>query len=247
LQRKMVVTQLRRCDRCGLMFRWPKEAAEDNLAYYQSSYEEATVTTLPAVASLPAEIAAHFANTGRDLRPMIELLRRHETGGRLLDYGCSWGYGVHQFRSAGYKAQGFEISEPRARYARENLGVDIVSSQEALPDAAFDIVFTSHVLEHIPNPDVPFHAFARLLRLGGLLLIFVPNGAGQAARDLGTAWGPMIGENHVLALTAEFFARNLLDYGFSLRVGCTGSNELSEYHPDLKVDGEELIIVARRI
>ena len=90
-----------------------------------------------------------------------------------------------------------------------------VTALAALPDASFDIVFTSHVLEHLPDLKEPLRLFARLLKPGGLLLAFVPNADGVSARERGFDWGPLIDQDHVLALDAPFFAAHLGEYGFA--------------------------------
>ena len=77
-----------------------------------------------------------------------------------------------------------------------------------LRPASFDVVYSDHVLEHSPTPRVAFDVFDRLLTEEGTLLIFVPNCGGENATRYGVRWGPMIGEKHVLALTAEYFCQS---------------------------------------
>ena len=103
-------------------------------------------------------------------------------------------------------------------------------------------------MEHIPNPAVCFRQFKRLLRPGGKLFTFVPNCAGEPARKLGVNWGPMINEKHVLALTPEFFDRNLTSYGFSVEVASSPYNLAPRKYKDgLLLDGEELLAIGTRI
>lgn len=71
---------------------------------------------------------------------------------RVLDFGANWGYGVWQLRQAGFSAIGYELSEPRAAYSTR-LGVEIFTDwSEIQGRAPFDVVFSSHVLEHTPDP-----------------------------------------------------------------------------------------------
>jgi SAM-dependent methyltransferase len=144
----------------------------------------------------------------------------------LLDYGASWGYGVRQFKDAGYDAAGFEISRARAAFGSQRLGVRIVTDVRELMPASFDIVHTAHVLEHLADLRAAFADFRRLLRPDGHLVIFVPNGDGRSARALGVKWGPMIGEKHVNALTGSFLERALSQYGFACALGPTHADEL---------------------
>lgn len=54
--------------------------------------------------------------------------------------------------------------------------IDIVSDITSIPvpDASFDTVLCSEVLEHIPNPVVAIQEFARVLKSGGFLLLTAP-------------------------------------------------------------------------
>jgi 2-polyprenyl-3-methyl-5-hydroxy-6-metoxy-1,4-benzoquinol methylase len=166
-------------------------------------------------------------------------------GGRVLDFGCSWGYSLVQWKAAGYDAVGFEWARDRARFGRESLGVaihDEFSALEREPAGSFDLVYADHVMEHLTMLRQPLDLFARLLRRGGALLIYVPNGAGMPARRQGTAWRALIGESHTVALTAEWCNRNLPAHGFSSH--CFSGNAIST--GSSLIDDEELACLARR-
>lgn len=230
------------------MFRYPKDDDAENKGFYQKSYNQLTVTELPKKEELPGHIATNFVKVGRDLTDHLKVIQAIAPRGRLLDYGCSWGYCVHQFRGNGYDAAGFEISQMRVDYGREMLGLDLVSDVKQLHDDSFDVIYSAHALEHIPNPAVSFRQFQRLLKPGGSLFVFVPNCAGEYARRLGVNWGPMINEKHVLALTAEFFHRNLSTYGFSTEFSSSPYLQSPQpFRDELVLDGEELLVVGKRL
>jgi SAM-dependent methyltransferase len=44
-----------------------------------------------------------------------------------------------------------------------------------LPEASFDVVYSSYVLEHVPNADVALKNFVKWLRPGGLLILRLPD------------------------------------------------------------------------
>jgi SAM-dependent methyltransferase len=69
----------------------------------------------------------------------------------------------------------------RARCIGLDIGVDgarpdVIAQGEALPfaEGAFDIVFSSQVLEHVPEHRAALHECARTLRSGGQLVLSVP-------------------------------------------------------------------------
>jgi 2-polyprenyl-3-methyl-5-hydroxy-6-metoxy-1,4-benzoquinol methylase len=244
LQWKHGVLQLRRCPECLLRFRFPKDDPKESAGFYQQRYRQENVTDLPREEEMPFHILENFKNSGRDLTKHLETIRAIIPAGRMLDYGCSWGYGVYQLSQAGYQATGFEISQPRVEYGRRNLRVDLTSDIDTLPSKAFDGIYSAHVLEHIPEPKTALAAFQRLLKPGGKLFLYVPNCSGDEAKRLGTNWGQMINEKHVLALTAEFFKHNLPKHGFRTEFSSSPYEKPPQpYEEDSDPRGEELLVV----
>jgi SAM-dependent methyltransferase len=58
----------------------------------------------------------------------------------------------------------------------DTTGIDIVSDIAAIPrpDAAFDAILCTEVLEHVPRPEAALREFARLLSPGGWLILTAP-------------------------------------------------------------------------
>ncbi|MGB6554301.1 MAG: class I SAM-dependent methyltransferase, partial [Candidatus Binataceae bacterium] len=180
LGRKKLIIEILRCQHCGLIFRYPLETARDNAERYQETYDQTQITTLPTDKELARFLADGF--TGYfDFAPRVRALAALARPGRVLDFGSSWGYGIHQLKRAGFEATGFEISEPRARFGREKLRVSIIDDPtilQGLPDNSFDAIFSSHVIEHLPDLGAAFDLFSRLLTPGGLLFAIIPNFTG---------------------------------------------------------------------
>jgi SAM-dependent methyltransferase len=252
LGRKKLLLELRRCRQCQLMWRYPKNAPEVNTTFYQKDYIEGMITEFPDALTLSEWMAHDFVGTDKDLSEKIRIVQSQCPAGRLLDYGCSWGYGVFQFNRAGFDAMGYEISIPRARFGRETLGVRILETRRELtilPDRCFDVIFAHHVLEHLIDPRSAFEDWRRLLRPDGVLLVFVPNAGGESARRLGPRWGPMIGEKHPLAIDANFLYHNFPTHGF-MPAFCTSPYPSAkvrlETAPQARtLSGDELLAVVR--
>jgi SAM-dependent methyltransferase len=254
--RKYGLLQLRRCGGCQLLFRWPKDSLRRNVVYYQGRYRQPGLTTeLPSTEQVAALVESRFRGTDKDFGEKIALLRMLCPQGRVLDFGCSWGYGVAQLRAAGYDSVGFEVSAGRAAYGRVRLGLEIFDSYPEIDQMAagsFDAIFCHHVLEHLPTPRVAFERFARLLGPGGVVLAFVPNAGGTSARRLGSAWGPLVCERHTLALDRDFVETALTQHGFDVHVSSDPYNateilrRVDARRRTERVDGEELLIIAQR-
>ena len=251
MHRKLLLVDVLQCAQCGLMFRYPKNSVAENRAYYQQQYdsfEQGIVTTLPAPDEARAMAGRGFAGTPWHSPQHVAILQKVKPVGRMLDYGCSWGYFIVQARQAGYEASGFEISRSRAQFGRSVLQVECSDDPAMLATRvpeSLDIVYTSHVLEHLPDLRTIFAYFARSLKPDGVLLIFVPNCGGSNAKALGPRWGPFVNEAHTISFDASFFERNLPEHGFS--VTCT-SDPYDGFlsRGALHTTGDELMFLARK-
>lgn len=219
--RKRIVLHLRKCPVCNLMFRWPKDAIGFNKEFYQNKYrQKGLATDRPDLKLLDNLKKTNFRASEIDFSEKIAILKELVAHGKVLDFGCSWGYSLYQFKMAGYDAIGFEISKPRAEFGRNYLDVTIIyeySDLDNIYSSSFDIIFSSHVLEHLPTLKGVFERFSFLLKPKGILLLFVPNCGGENARRFGARWGPMICEKHPLALDRMFFETVLPKHGFFVK------------------------------
>lgn len=250
-----IILQIRECRACRLRFTWPKTGARFNRFFYNWLYDERGATDLPPESEIPGLLAKSFRGTLHDLSGKIEIVRALVPAGKVLDYGCSWGYGTWQLAQFGYDATGFEPSVPRAEYGRKNLGIRILGTNEELDreDGLYDAVFTSHVFEHLPNPGPSFDRVARLLKPGGWFIGLVPNCDGENARREGLRWGPMYGMKHVLSLDHDFFARALPQHGFESPVFFSEPYDPPRIAERARAGagaprpgGDELLFIARR-
>jgi len=215
LQRKWLLIQARKCVHCGLIYRWPTDAPAGTRDFYEQSYEGQQATDIPDADALSRLTEAGFRNTQYDKRGRAAFLERVVGNeGRFLDFGCSWGYSLFQYAQLGFAVTGFELDRQRARYGQERMGLDLRSDWDAFGQERFDVIFADHSLEHVPNPAEPLTKWRELAAEGAKLVVFVPNGSGRQARELGVKWGPLLGESHPIAFTIDWFARNLPRHGW---------------------------------
>lgn len=152
LDRKYLVTTLRRCLHCQLLFRTPTTTSKENASFYQKSYTQGFTTDIPSDQQLKAYLSKAFLGTERDYSTYIDIVRKANgtNGNKIFDFGCSWGYGSWQFSQNGFEVESFEISALRAEFAKDRLGVKIHTKLSEV-SGLFDVVFSSHVLEHVPS------------------------------------------------------------------------------------------------
>jgi 2-polyprenyl-3-methyl-5-hydroxy-6-metoxy-1,4-benzoquinol methylase len=252
VDRKYVVTQLRRCQRCGLLHRTPTTSEEESAWFYQSEYAQGFTTDLPDDQQLAHYLESGFANTGKDYSQylaVLDALGAHK-GDSVLDFGCSWGYGSWQLNRHGFRVESFEISRPRASYARDKLQVNVRSSLSDL-QGPFDIFFSSHVLEHVPAVAKAIGFALDVLKAGGLFVAFTPNGSEQHRRTNFEVWHRLWGLVHPNFLDEVFYEKSFAKiphlvsskpYDLQQLAQWTASNRLPSIS---RLDGDELLIAAR--
>lgn len=251
VSRKYLVTTLRRCRGCALLFRAPTSGDGALMKYYQKAYRSGFTTELPDPETLEGYLRGGFAATPKDFGRYIRCLQTLgvREGGCLLDLGCSWGYGTWQFARAGFDTVGLEVSTERAAFARDRLGVTTVSNVAGL-DRELEVVFSSHVLEHIPALENLLRHVQTRLRPGGLFVAVTPNGSAEFRSRFPAQWDRLWGLKHPLFLDAEFWRKRLAGYQYLLTTNLEDLDALAEWseRPVATVgpmQGWELLVVYR--
>jgi 2-polyprenyl-3-methyl-5-hydroxy-6-metoxy-1,4-benzoquinol methylase len=193
------------CNGCRLLYRYPGESASKMEEFYQNNYSEPGLTTeLPSDEKLKTLIDNGFRGSEKDFSHHISLLRvlvRKENA-KLLDYGANWGYASYQFQLAGFDTASYELSNGRAAFGKK-LGINIHSTLDDVGHG-FDIAFSSHVLEHVPDPNQAMIDQWNRIASGGYLVVHTPNGSKgyQTSNPKGfhLSWG----QPHPVLLTDEF-------------------------------------------
>jgi 2-polyprenyl-3-methyl-5-hydroxy-6-metoxy-1,4-benzoquinol methylase len=212
MDKKYLVTSLRKCQVCRLMYRVPPDDSDVNYRFYQKRYTQGLVTQLPDDNTLEKLLKSQFVGTAQCYRYYISVLRRLglRYDARIFDYGCSWGYGSWQFVHAGYEVWASEISRNRAKFAREKLGIRCLSEiGESTFDEdlrhSFDCFFSAHVLEHVPSPSRVVKLAKLALRPGGFFVALTPNGSVAFKQSDPKAWHLLWGQAHPNLIDDEFY------------------------------------------
>jgi len=255
VRRKKIIVEILHCQTCQLWFRWPADTLHEQDTYYQDDFAgDSPQVMLPGTDELRSLTSANFSGSPLDINNKVRVLQALRPGGRVLDFGCSWGYGMYQLQKHGFDVIGFEISRPRAEYGRAKMGLTILDTYEDLsriPDLSFDIVFSNHVVEHIPDINRTFPMLTRLLRENGFVFHILPNFIGRNARA--GQWIKWIGEDHPIAPAIPFFEFCIPRAGLTKPV--FGSNPFDEQMAQslarksgasLSTEGDELLVYSHK-
>ena len=164
----------------------------------------------------------HGADAKRQAALALVQRARELTGrrGRLLDIGAGRGEVLLAARQDGWAVVGIEPSTNFAEHAERHAGVEILRcpvEQCRFPDASFDVVMLSAVLEHLYNPAETVREIARILRPGGAVFIDVPNERGLYFR-VGNLYQKLRGRDWVVNLSPTFAPFHVFGFGpLSLR------------------------------
>jgi SAM-dependent methyltransferase len=98
--------------------------------------------------------------------------------GRCLEVGPGLGVDLFSLRSLGWEAYGLEVDPQAAEQARATSGCEVRVGTLATTDypaGSFDLVYMSHVFEHLPDPAPALARCLELLTPSGRLVLVYPN------------------------------------------------------------------------
>jgi 2-polyprenyl-3-methyl-5-hydroxy-6-metoxy-1,4-benzoquinol methylase len=248
LARKYMFIEIRKCQQCLLQFTSPIYKSFFSKEFYDRFYtEDSLTTTMPSLEQLEQLKQTGFRGCEKDFNPRLERLKQFllpdgADAVKLLEIGSSWGYFLYQARQTGFDPTGVEVASQRRNYGIKQLGVSIVDSFAVLPAAYFDVIYTTHVLEHFTDLSQVFNQCNQHLRQAGKLIIEVPN---FDFERFGAARLPTIGAVHPLGFSSEFFKKNLKAYGFAIQ-GFWDSWETFPDNPLPRSSGDSIILVAEK-
>lgn len=154
------------------------DVSDELRSYYESRAHE--LDELAFTYEHPAPYKRFFYGTR--FRAVLAALDA-QPGERVLEVGCGSGSYTRELARIGARVTATDYAPSPLAQAQRNVGSlasDVAFRLEdaqnlSLPDAGFDKVLMSEVLEHVPNPDRAIAEAARVLRAGGLLVASTPS------------------------------------------------------------------------
>ena len=127
-----------------------------------------------------------------DNRSKLGYIEKYAGGrGKLLEIGCSTGAFLGFARDSGWDCTGIEISEDSSRYAREELGLEVLNcdfNDAEFKKEGYSALAAFDVIEHVVDPLNFVKRANMLLGKGGVLALSTPNFSSITYRLLKERW-----------------------------------------------------------
>jgi SAM-dependent methyltransferase len=182
---------IRACEACTNAWTDPAPAKID---YAAASFHEHTLGPTAARKTL-ADLPEQWRQSV--MMQVTLLVKRLPAGARVLEIGCGEGILLGELRRAGFEVMGVEASERASRAARA-AGLRVVTGRFPHEEAGgpFDCVVMSHVLEHLEEPRAILGEAAKLMAMGGRLLLVQTHWLGVMPQRYGEKWYAWVPEQH---------------------------------------------------
>jgi SAM-dependent methyltransferase len=127
---------------------------------------------------MPADAPQHFGNFEANLA-FIDATGLVRPGTHVLEIGTGTGSLLHELLAREVRVEGVELRQELIDEAHRFFGPlpiqRVTGTTLPFPDAAFDLVISFDVFEHIADSDAHLREVRRVLRTGGSYLIQTPN------------------------------------------------------------------------
>ncbi len=196
-----------RCRQCGLVYLNPRPDENEIGLYYPEIDYTCFKTVLEPSGFCPDDPFMRAVSTlGIDR-------------GYLCDIGCGVGNFLVAAQRSGWRVAGIEINNYARRLCNERLGEEAVFpslEQAGFSSETFEVVTLWHVLEHLVSPRYVLVEINRIIKLGGMVALAVPNFGSLERRIWGANWIAIDAPRHLFHFTRPVLVRYLETCGFEL-------------------------------
>ena len=183
---------------------------------------------------------------------LISLMQRFgiTTDAAVLDIGCGTGQFLRYLSSLGFhRLTGIDpfltgdIALPR--------GVSLLRREVEELEGEFDLVLSTHSLEHIPDQDAAMGAVSRLLAPGGVAVVRIPTVSSLAWETYRLDWVQLDAPRHLYLHSRESFLLLANHHGLRVADLCDDSTEVQfwgseQYRRDVPLNAPESYTVNHR-
>jgi len=159
------------CVFCGIVRTDPVPTDQEIKEFYQQKYWDSYKSDVPKLKRI-------YRNAHRAVERYYRDQQFFKNAHSILEIGSGCGEFVYLLQYLNLNAQGLEPHRGYSEYSRKEFGVSVTSAMlenASYPLAAFDLIVSHHVVEHLRDPAAELRRMNQWLKEGGYLLIEVPN------------------------------------------------------------------------
>jgi 2-polyprenyl-3-methyl-5-hydroxy-6-metoxy-1,4-benzoquinol methylase len=174
-------------------------------------------------------------------RYILRVIKRYAPQARVLDVGAGNGYFVCLARTEfGFNADGLEISDAEAAYARETFGIEFLRGDLASVPERYAVITSFNVLEHVQQPMALLAQMSERLEAAGYLVLTTPNPTCIHRRLRGlNKWSMVCPPHHINLFTRGALEESLSRSRFEILEYGTLSTYINAVR---KIDTESLML-----
>ena len=195
------LSQIVRCNRCGLMYASPRQKAPDHVQIATWNDPE-----WDAIGNNPRRFEKEQLQV-RDYAKTRALLNRlYPNRGKLAEIGGGYGFLLAEFKKDGWDVLGVEPDAYGCRYAKEKHGIDVfngILENAGISDESFDVVLLNHVIEHLDDPLGLLREINRVLKPNGHFVIETPRYDSLMFKLLGRRERSVNCDGHIYFFTTQ--------------------------------------------
>lgn len=140
---------------------------------------------------------------------VLPTIKKYVKKGRMLDVGCATGVFLTVAKNFGYSVEGLELSRWSSEIARKK-GIIVYRKRiKALASKfpnRYDVITMFGVIEHFENPIEEMNGLRKLLKPGGILVVWTGDVNSLSSKVLGRMWWYWQGQ-HI-----QYFTKRSLNY-----------------------------------
>ncbi len=214
------VSQIVRCNRCGLMYASPRANVPDSVDIITWDPNVDGVTLMPQRFTKEQIQVRDYSKTQAFINQL------YPKRGKLLEIGSSFGFLLAAFKKDGWDVMGVEPYGGGCRFSEETHGIKVIHGilEEAeIADDAFDVVLLNHVIEHLDDPLATLCEINRVLKPNGHLVVETPRYDTLMYKLLGKRERSLNCNGHIYFFTTQTLKKLYEAAGFrEVKVAYTG-------------------------
>ena len=162
-----------KCSNCGMIYQSPRPKYNQHFidAAYASYYQYAENLQLNDLTQI------RESSVGMFKKEIDHISQYDKKKTAVLDIGSGMGTFLFAAKPIYKEAVGLDVSRQMASFVEKHLGVKVYVQQfeEFTYPTKFSLIHMSHVIEHVPDPNLWLRKAKDMLEEDGILVINVPN------------------------------------------------------------------------